>query len=126
MRFGGQVDDRVYLKTAEKGFDQLGIGDVALDKAVVGRLFDILQVLQIAGVGQFVQIEDPIMRVLVHKMSDHMRTNKTGSSSYQNGSNLSHCASAFFSGRKGIKMWGCVSLKSPFIPARNWNRAGPA
>jgi hypothetical protein len=47
-------------------------------------MFYISQILQVARIGQGIQVYDLVFRVFVYKQSHHMRTYKTGAAGYDN------------------------------------------
>ena len=61
MRLGGKVDERPGLLFGEYALDELAVANIALDKAHARRT-DVGDVLQIAGVGQLVEIDDAVIR----------------------------------------------------------------
>ena len=81
--FGGQVHDRVGLEAREHGADGGLVDDIGLDEliAAVGR--DAGQRFQIAGVGEFVQVEHFVLGVL-NQVTDQSRTDKTGAAGNEN------------------------------------------
>ena len=62
----------------------LEIADVRLDKRIVRLIFDVFQVCQVSGVGQFVEVDDPVIRVFVDKQPYDVRTNETGTAGNDN------------------------------------------
>lgn len=81
MTLRGEMDDAVDVLAAHEIGDSLKIADVGFDESIVGAVFDILQVGEVTGIGQFVDIENVIVGVLVDKKLDYMCADKTGSSS---------------------------------------------
>src|SRR5690554_1588263 len=71
------VRDVVFRKNAPHS---LQVGDVCLDKLIIGLVLDIPQVFQITRIGQRIQIINPIVRKTTYKSANHMRTDKSGSS----------------------------------------------
>ena len=63
MGFGSKIDHRARLMPVKEFCQQGCIGDVPLDKHVPGIRGNGLQVLQIAGVGQLVEVDDRLGRV---------------------------------------------------------------
>ena len=56
MGLRGKIHHRVKLPGAEQLLHQLPVTDIALHKVVTGVLFHRRQILQIAGIGQRIQI----------------------------------------------------------------------
>lgn len=52
------MEDAVDVVVAEELCDELGIADITMGEGVAGIAFDGGEVLQIAGVGEFVEIDE--------------------------------------------------------------------
>ena len=59
MRLGGEVDDGRRLVLAEDPLDRVAIGDVALHEDVVRIAEHRLERIEIAGVGELIEVDDP-------------------------------------------------------------------
>ena len=83
MGLGRQVHDRLGLEAREHGADGGLVDDIGLDEliAAVGR--DAGQRLQVAGVGQFVQVEHFVLGVL-NQVADQGRADETGTTGDKN------------------------------------------
>ena len=57
VRFGGEMHDRVGALFAYQRVDQRGIADISLHEAVAGIAIDGREILQIAGVGQLIEVD---------------------------------------------------------------------
>lgn len=79
MRFRSQVDDPVRLVLFEDLQYMPGIGNVGFHEGVIRLVLDILQVLQVPGIGQRIQIDDLITGIFGNKLSHNMGTDKSGS-----------------------------------------------
>lgn len=58
MAFSGAVDDGVYVVFFAEGLDEGLAPDVTLDKVVAGVMGDLGEVVDIAGVGEDIEIDD--------------------------------------------------------------------
>jgi hypothetical protein len=58
MRLSREVDNRVGLLLGDQRVNKLRVRDVAADKPVIGTVCHRRDVIQIAGVGKFVEIDD--------------------------------------------------------------------
>ena len=56
VRLGGEVDDGV--GAAQRLADDGGVADVAVHEGVAGVVLDVAQVLEVAGVGELVEVHD--------------------------------------------------------------------
>ena len=63
----GQVNDAVHLLFLHKTEHPLKVTDVHLHKLIIGLVLNILEVGKISRVGEFVQVNNMILRVFVHK-----------------------------------------------------------
>ena len=79
----GKVDDVIEIVLCEQAFDQLLVADVALHEDVAGVALDVLQVLQIARVGQLIEVDQQDLRVLFEHIVNKVRTNKAGTAGDQ-------------------------------------------
>ena len=75
-----EVDDEIRVILPDERRHQLLVADIAVDKDVPLVVLDILQVLQIAGIGQGVQIDDANVRILFQHVVDKGGADKTGTS----------------------------------------------
>ena len=73
-----EVDDVVRVILPDERRHKLLVADIAVDKEVPGVVLDILQILQIAGIGQGVQIDDANVRVLFQHIVDKGSSDKPG------------------------------------------------
>lgn len=80
MAFGRQVDDAVDAVLLQQREDRFKIADVGLYERVVRGFFDVFQVGQIAGIGQFVQVDNVVVGIFVDKQTHHVGADKTGAS----------------------------------------------
>jgi hypothetical protein len=77
MGFGGKVDDGVDVFFGKNLSDECGVADIAFHKAVSGILFNIRQVAGIAGVGQFIEIDDAQIGVVLQGVADKISADKS-------------------------------------------------
>ena len=83
MRFSRKVDDRVDLMLTKKLIQQVAIGDVSVHKQVALRMGEIFEVLQAAGVGKRVEVDDLYVRVLQQQVVDEVGADEARASGYQ-------------------------------------------
>ena len=67
MAFSSQMDDTVNVKFSHELLYLFKIADIRFNKSVIGSVFDILQIGQITGISQLIQIDDMVIRVFVDK-----------------------------------------------------------
>ena len=71
MALSGKVDDIIEIVLCKQALHQLLVADVALHEHMAGVALHVLQVFQIARVGQLIQIDQQDLRVflehIVHK-----------------------------------------------------------
>ena len=80
MGFSREMDDTVGLEVPDNRFHQTGVRDIALDKLVSGIRCDGFQVIQVASIGGFVQIEDVVVG-LSELLQDEVAADKACSAS---------------------------------------------
>ncbi len=92
--FGGQMHDGVRLEVQQRLADPLTIGDVGLEELITRVVFHGCQRLQVAGIGQFVQVEHAVLGI-ENEMADQCGADESGSASYENahsdGASLARC-----------------------------------
>ena len=79
MTLCSQMDDAVHMVLLHQCLDGIAVADVSLYKRVVGLIFYIFEVGQVAGISQFVEIDDMVVGVFVDKESDYMTADEAGS-----------------------------------------------
>ena len=79
MGFSREMDDTVGLEVPDNRFHQTGVRDIALDELISGIPCDGHQVIQIAGIGKFVQVEDVVVG-LSDLLQDEVAADKACSS----------------------------------------------
>lgn len=83
MALGGKVHHAIDAILFEDPFNELPVGYVALNEGVVRTCQDVLYVGYVARVGEFVEREDVVVGVLLHKVSYNMATDKAGTTGNQ-------------------------------------------
>ena len=76
MALCSQVDDTIDLLLLHEFIKSLEVADIHLDKLIVGLVLDILQVGQVARVGQLIDVDDVILGIFVHEKAYHMAPNE--------------------------------------------------
>ena len=76
MALGCEVDDTIDLLVLHELVERVEVADVHLHKLVIGFVLDVLEVGQVAGIRQFVEVNDVILGVLVHEQAHHVASNK--------------------------------------------------
>ena len=89
MRFGREIDDGVKLLRHE-GVHLVGVGDVGLEKFVALAVFldDAVEVGEIAGVGEGIDIRDRGRLVMLQNVANKVAPDESTATGYQN----AHCA----------------------------------
>ena len=92
MGLGREIDHRVDGLIGKHAGDAHRVGDVPVLKAVTRRRLDVRQVLRVAGIGQGIQVDDPVFRMPVDPVADEIGPDKTGAAGYQQSA---HVCSSF-------------------------------
>ena len=79
MALGRKMDHSVDLIVAHHSAHGVKIGHICFYKCVVGPRLHILEILQIAGIRQQIQIHYIIVRIFLYKESHHMGADEAGS-----------------------------------------------
>ena len=77
MALGSKVDNAVNLLLLHQFVEGVEVADIHLDKLIVWLILYILKVCKVACVGQFIKVDDIILRVLIDKKAHNVATNKT-------------------------------------------------
>ena len=85
MALGGKVDDVVKIVLCKQALHQLLVADIALHEHMAGVALHVLQVFQIARVGQLIQIDQQDLRVFFEHIVHKVGTDKTGTAGDQIG-----------------------------------------
>ena len=85
MGLRGEVHHDVRLFLRKEGFHRLTVGDVPLDEAEVGVLHGLLQGGQVARVGQAVQADHSVLRVLFQFIVYKIAADETGAAGDDDG-----------------------------------------
>ncbi len=78
MAFCGEVNDRVRAVFFENGAHGVCIGNISFFKDIVGFVFNIFQVLQIACVGECIEVNNRGVRQILYKFTHDVRTDEAG------------------------------------------------
>lgn len=73
-----KVDDEIRVILPDERGHKLLVADIAVDKDVPLVVLDVLQVLQIAGIGQGIQVDDANVRILFQHIVDKGGSDKPG------------------------------------------------
>ena len=86
VRFCREVDDAVDIFVFHQTADGLEVADVQFYELVVRFILDIAEICKITGIGEFIDIYNAIVRVLVYQQSDYVAAYESGSAGYEDGS----------------------------------------
>jgi hypothetical protein len=86
VRFGREVNQRIESFFQQSVY-QLNVADTPLDKSVSRIALNVGQILEVAGVGQLVEIHDAAIRLCRENVANEVRPDKSGSTGYKD----SHC-----------------------------------
>ena len=91
VTLSSQVNHTVDVVFLKDSADRLEVADVGTHEHVVRSLLDILQVGQVAGVGQLVQVYDTVLGVLVHEEAHDVAADEARAARYQYIALKFHC-----------------------------------
>ena len=83
VAFGREVDHPVDVVSGEQRAHGLVVADVAFDERVVRTVLDVPQVREIAGVGQAVEVYDPVVGVFPDEQPHDVRADESGAAGDQ-------------------------------------------
>ena len=79
VAFGRQMDNAIHLILLHQRKNGIKITDIRLDEGIVRSLLNILQIGQIPGIGQLVEVDNMIVGLFRNEKPYDMRTDKSGS-----------------------------------------------
>jgi hypothetical protein len=91
MAFGRQMNDIVDGVFLEYSEDFFGFSQVSFHETVIGPAFDILEIGQVASVGEGIQVDKPMMGMAFYQPTYDMRADKTSASCDQDGAAFVVC-----------------------------------
>jgi len=83
VALGGKVNHHVGVVDGKDRTDRLQVGNVRLDKAIVGRPGYVLYVFQITGVGEGIQVHHLIVRVVIDQTPNNVVADEASTAGYQ-------------------------------------------
>jgi hypothetical protein len=83
MAFGGEVYDRPRFVLIEEFLKGTAVGDIALDESVPVIVRHTVEIVEIAGVSQLIEIQDG-RRPFPHFLQDKVRSDKSCATSDEN------------------------------------------
>ena len=83
MALGCEMDYAVDFILPYYAAHLVEVGYVGLHECVVGPVLDVLQVGEVAGIGQLVEVYDSIIGIFVYKQAHDMASDKAGASGYK-------------------------------------------
>ena len=78
-----EMDDSVYIIFCENLRYMSMITDISLHEDIVRTILDVLKVLQVARIGQRIEVYDPVIRILIHEKSYDMAAYEAGTACNQ-------------------------------------------
>ena len=76
MAFCRQVDDAIDLFVLHELVERVEVADVHLHELVVRLPFDVLEVRKVACIGQLIEVDNLVFRILVHEKANNMAPDK--------------------------------------------------
>jgi len=77
------MDHPVDLVSCKHLLHLVVVANIRPHEPIIGLVLNIAQICQITGISQFIEINDTVVRILVHQQPHHMRTDKTRTSGHQ-------------------------------------------
>ena len=84
MRFCRKVDHNIRMFFLEQLIDCFAVADVCFHKAEIRVIHNRCQRGQVSCVGQFIQTDDPVIRILLQHVEHKVAANKSSTASYNN------------------------------------------
>ena len=79
VALGCQVDDAVDVVLSHYLEHLIEVADIGAHEGVVGSLFYVFEIGQVAGIGQLVKVDDVVLGILVDEEAHYVRAYEAGS-----------------------------------------------
>ena len=86
MAFGGQVNDAVDFFILHELVESVKVADIHLHELVVRLVFDVLEVCKVARISELIEVDNLVVRILVHEQANHVATNEACAAGDNDGS----------------------------------------
>ena len=83
MALGGKMDDTIDGIFTDHLAHRLQVADVSLDEDIVRFILYILEIGEVTRIGKFVEVDDPVVRVLVDEKPHDMTADEAGTAGNQ-------------------------------------------
>ncbi len=80
VAFGCQMYDAIHIVFRHQFVHKIEVANIGTDEYVVGSVFQIFQVGKVARIGQFIYIDDAVLRILVYEEADGVAADEPGAS----------------------------------------------
>ena len=84
MTLGSKVDDAIDLLILHELIEGFVVADIHLDELIVGASLDILQIGEVTGIGELIEIDNLIFGILVDEQTYNMTPYKSGTAGDDN------------------------------------------
>ena len=78
MAFCREVDDSIDLILTHDGADRVNVTDVCLDESIIRTILYVMEIGEVSGVCELVQIDDMVVRIFIDEKTDHMTAYEAG------------------------------------------------
>ncbi len=82
MAFGCKVDDTINVLVLQESIERIEVADVHLHELVVRLILDVLEISQVARIGQLVEVDDVVFGVFVYEQAYNVTSDEASTSSY--------------------------------------------
>ena len=84
MRFGSKMNNSVKVILSEQAMNSLFVNNIGFFEGVITFCFNIGQIFKITCIGKLIGINNQVIRIIIYKSSDNMRSDKSCTSGYKN------------------------------------------
>ena len=82
VAFCCQMNDVCNLVAFKNALERCCIANIGSFKTIAGRLVDVLEVFEVARIGEFIEVHYQVVGVVVDQAAYDMRANKAGAAGY--------------------------------------------
>lgn len=78
MAFCREVDDSIDLILTHDRADRVNVTDVCLDESIIRTILYVMEIGEVSGVCELIQIDDMVVRIFIDEKTDHMTAYEAG------------------------------------------------
>jgi len=82
VSFGCKMDDCIDLILMKNGINEIPVTNVTLNKGIPGGISNVIQVLQVSGIGKSILINDTNIPIFMQQIMDEIGSDEPGTAGH--------------------------------------------